>query len=870
MGDDIIGTDFELNEDDDESFLREATVNEHMAKELPPYKPPGKIIRLSPPKPSDNTSLLEPSFLTPLTGSPRSCSLIEQVKEKLRENTRRSLNLALTPQEAEEAQNDTSFFGLPAIVRHLINVHRGITELYEWQKECLSLPALKQRKNLIYSLPTSGGKTLVAEILAFKEIVCNHKNVLFILPYVSIVQEKVRGLSGFAVDLGFLVEEYAGSRGQIPPTKRRHRCAFYIATIEKAHFLVNSLIEQKRLDEIGLIIVDELHMLGDGSPRGAALEMTLVKIKCLSSAHIIGMSATLGNMDDLKAFLLADVFVGSFRPVELKEYVKLGNIVFEFVPKEEKPIRAVRKLVCKNDNPQMKREDPELLTLLVEEVVPKNSCLVFCPTKKNCENVALLLTKFLPKTLKDHKKEEKQALLRALGAESEQVCSVLQRTLPYGIAYHHSGLTTEERRLVEEAYTLGVLCCLACTSTLAAGVNLPAKRVILKSPYTGTEFLTRSRYQQMVGRAGRAGLDSSGESILVIRNGEEDKVLELLQSPIDSCRSSLLEAGGRGLDILLLGLVGLQVAETVNDVESFVEGTLMALQLRQEGQSAADAVRDSVNRLHTTNLLNCQGTGHLQSTLLGRACFRGCMEPAMAVPLYRELKLALGHLALHIHLHLLFLITPRGLATTSLDPPRYYRLYTALKHEELQVAETVGVTEGLVMRLAGGRMLKAEETALLQRFYLTMQLNDLWNQRSIWHVAAKFYEHRGNVQALLISAASSASAIFHFCEEFPEFWAYRDLMPSFVQRLSYCVTAELIPLMELPSVKRGRARQLYQAGFRNLTDIARANSKDLVEKIDHLPLRVASQIISAAKLTLLKKAEDLQEEAEEMVEGLAQ
>ncbi|NXW47045.1 HELQ Helicase, partial [Nyctiprogne leucopyga] len=290
------------------------------------------------------------------------------------------------------------FYGLPSKVKDLFRQLRGIETLYEWQHDCLMLESLQQRKNLIYSLPTSGGKTLVAEIIILQELLCRQKDVLMILPYVAIVQEKVwvRGLSSFGIELGFLVEEYAGSKGRFPPIKRRIKKSLYIATIEKGHALVNSLIETDRIDDLGLVVVDELHMLGEGS-RGATLEITLAKVLYTSkNTQIIGMSATLNNVGDLQKFLQAEYYTNNFRPVELKEYVKIRDTIYAVDSKAENGFTFSRLLNFKYSS-NLEKADPDHIIALVTEVIPKYSCLIFCPTKKNCENVASMVCKYLKK-----------------------------------------------------------------------------------------------------------------------------------------------------------------------------------------------------------------------------------------------------------------------------------------------------------------------------------------------------------------------------------------------------------------------------------------------------------------------------------------
>ena len=141
-------------------------------------------------------------------------------------------------------------YGLSNFVWSEVKKAKGIANLYDWQDQCLK-KAVESPHNLIYSLPTSGGKTLVSEILMVRELLCNRKHCLYVLPYVSIVQEKIRTLASLAVNLDFAVEEYAGNRGAYPPRQRKKKKVIYIATLEKAHGIINSLMELGRLQEIG-------------------------------------------------------------------------------------------------------------------------------------------------------------------------------------------------------------------------------------------------------------------------------------------------------------------------------------------------------------------------------------------------------------------------------------------------------------------------------------------------------------------------------------------------------------------------------------------------------------------------------------------
>ncbi|XP_042881987.1 helicase POLQ-like isoform X2 [Penaeus japonicus] len=857
---------------------------------------------------------------------------VDKTDEPIKTATERRAEVVAAAMEAVEMTiNDDfelgPFFGLPSKVLDVLSAHRGISKLYDWQEECIIKGSGSE--NLIFSLPTSGGKTLVAEVLMLRQLLLKKRNALLILPYVALVQEKVRGLAPFGVELEFLIEEYAGSRGSFPPKAKRKKSVLYIATIEKASGLVNSLLETDRMQELGLVVVDEVHMLAEPGGRGAMLESVITKLRFAArKVQLVAMSATVGNLNELASFLGAQLYTGNFRPVELAEYVKITNQIWEIntTARVEEDLLKNKRLSCFPYSQEQKKIDIDMVGGLVGEVVPEHSCLVFCPTKRNCETLAELICRILPKELTKVRVTEKRALYRALSEEgSGVVCPVLRRTIPYGVAYHHSGLTEGERRLLEEGYLAGTLCCLCCTSTLAAGVNLPARRVIIRSPYTGSAFLTRARYKQMVGRAGRAGLDTCGESFLILQPKDTKEAGLLLLSPIEVCTSTLADQEWHGLTGLVFTSLGLGVAITLPQLRALVRCSLLALQanrlhvdveaqvikivedLRAQGlvrikvdvpepeSSKGSATRTSGNKASQSetsqNSTICSSSTTSPPSLendmaqvinrpinekdiltvsrLGKAAVKGNVELKLAGQLYKDLSHARENLAVNSHLHLLFLVTPYDAAENiKIIPDVYYSAYSKLATDEVKVAKVLGITEAVMVRISMGQNVKKVKESVLKRFYLALLLFQLWSGMGIWEASEMFRIHRGFTQQALSSASAFASCVFHFCQELEELWAFRDLLANFTRQLSGCCTAELLPLLDLPSVKKGRARLLYNAGYHTLKDIANANAKDLTQCVDHLPLRTAAQIVSSAKMLLLEQAEALQGEAEEVLLGL--
>ena len=154
----------------------------------------------------------------------------------------------------------------------------------------------------------------------------------------------------------------------------------------------------------------------------------------------------------------------------------------------------------------------------LETVSMGHGVLVFCPTKNWCESLAQIVAEqFLLLGKKERAVFQQDGKLNNVVAQLRKspagLDAELKITVPSGVSFHHAGLTMDEREILEEAFRKGYIKVLIATTTLAAGVNLSARRVIIRSPIFHKDIIDVLTYYQMAGRAGRKGVDTEGFSL---------------------------------------------------------------------------------------------------------------------------------------------------------------------------------------------------------------------------------------------------------------------------------------------------------------------------------------------------------------------
>ena len=430
---------------------------------------------------------------------------------------------------------------------------RGITELYPPQAACIEA-GLFTGKNLLIAIPTASGKTLVAEMAMHHQAGRGGK-CLYIVPLRALASEKFEEFSGKGLRVGIATgdfdrrDEYLGRNDII------------VATSEK----VDSLLRNRTpwLAEVTLLVLDEVHLIDDPS-RGATLEMVIAKLRHKNPAiQIIALSATIGNPGDLAGWLGAELVESDWRPVDLREGVFFWN--------------GIR--FADRDREVERRSKYEDLDLVLDTVAEGGQCLVFVSSRKNAEAFAKRAASGLK--LKNPILAGYADKLRS--SASTDMGKTLAACVAQGAAFHHAGLAREERQIVEAGFREGQIRVIASTPTLAAGLNLPARRVIVRdylrfNAGEGMVPIPVREYRQMAGRAGRPHLDPYGEAVLIAKS--EEMVDELfdcyINAPAEDVRSRCADEAV--LCTHILSLIATGFAREVGEVLAFMDGTFYAHQ----------------------------------------------------------------------------------------------------------------------------------------------------------------------------------------------------------------------------------------------------------------------------------------------------
>ncbi|OTB08827.1 hypothetical protein M426DRAFT_51604 [Hypoxylon sp. CI-4A] len=777
-----------------------------------------------------------------------------------------------TPTSAVDRSLSLAFprYGLPAqLITNLATL--GIKEIYPWQKQCLLGPGLLNgSRNLVYTAPTGGGKSLVADILMLKRVLEDTSaKALLVLPYVALVQEKVRWLRNVVQDIkrrppdADASEKQKTSLWQKRPDEDTVRVVGFfgggkvratwsdfdigVCTFEKANALINTAIDDCTITKLRAVVLDELHMLDDDH-RGYLMELVATKLLSLEhDVQIIGMSATLQNIDLLSRWLDGHIYSTFYRPVPIEEHLVHEGKIYP-AASTSGLLKAATQLTSNSNasqtrncpvriiqpSPHKEFIDPVLnavIALATETAISGYGALVFC-NSPGCESDA----RFISRVLRDTPHidptiiEKRLDLLADLRSLSTGLDPCLGETVSSGVAFHHAGLTTEERELIASAYDSGVLKVLVATCSLAAGINLPARRVILHNARMGRDLVGPSMLRQMRGRAGRKGKDEVGETYLCCRKDDLESVIELMHADLPQISSGLTTDKHR-IQRALLEVIAIRLATSRESVDDYIDKTL--LNLSTEPDIIRTHIESSLQDLADMGFIHSEDSYSYTATQLGKAVVASSLEPEDGAFVHREMQRALRAFVMDGEMHVLYMFTPVQDSSVIISWQVFRSEMESLDDSGLRVLNFLGLKPTQVNRMAQGGTLKEttpqeRETArIYRRFYLALQLRDLCNEMPIHKVARKYDMPRGSVQNLAQTCQGFAAGMIKFCEQM-SWGAMAAVLDHFSDRLNAGAKSDLLALAKITFIKSRTARVFYENGFKTVAAIANADPKELV------------------------------------------
>jgi helicase len=692
---------------------------------------------------------------------------------------------------------------IPLQLKELI-LQGGIVELFPPQQEAVEAGAL-QGKNLVLASPTASGKTLVAELCCLKHVLERGGKAVYLAPLRALASEKyddfqrytkLKKPDGKHVSVGISTGDFDSG----DPWMGRYD--IIITTNEKADSLLRH--RAKWMDEIGLVVADEVHLLNEAE-RGPTLEVVLARLMEVNpDIQVLALSATMGNVDEIAAWLKAQYVITEWRPVNLKEGVLLHDEI-QFKDGD------ARKIERKTSN--------DTVNLALNTVKTGGQALVFASTRKNAASIAKKIADQTGKELSKLAKKtlEHEAERIRVADEKTQLSETLADLVRCGAAFHHAGLAGAHRKIIEDLFRQGRIKVLAATPTLAFGMNLPA-RVVIVQDYRRYEAgygyypISVLEYKQMAGRAGRPKYDKNGESILIAKNAdEEDYLLEnfILARPERIWSRLAVEKILRGH---VLATVASDFAHTENGVFEFFGKTFYA---HQYGMKAIKTVIANILKYLFDEQLLYLDKGNLYATPLGKRTSELYIDPVSAVTIREALKNKPEWVTELSMLHLITHTPDMGPVMRPYGEEIEIIAVQAEQHrEELFVPPPNEWDDQIAFQEYLGEL----KTAMI--------LNAWIEETSEEQLMNKYRVQPGDLYRII----ENGKWLLHATQELAELLKHKELLPlidELNERVAKGIKKELLPIVKLEGVGRTRGRVLFNAGYQSVEDVKRASLDEL-------------------------------------------
>ncbi len=717
-------------------------------------------------------------------------------------------------------------------IKRVIIEHDGIKELFPPQAEAIN-QGLLGRKNFVISIPTAAGKTLLAELAALKHVVELGGKAIYLCPLRALASEKFKDLKRFET-LGIRVAVTSGDYDSADSYLPRYD--IIVSTNEKMDALLRHQASWIK-DQVSLVIIDECHLLND-QHRGPTLEILLARLLIENAqSQILALSATIGNADELAEWLDAELVQSDWRPVPLREGIYFEDqIIFSDFSSREIPFR----------------HKDQLVNIALDSIHSQEQTLIFTPSRRSAVATAERIGKIVetliePRDLKHLSDLASKIVLNI----SDPLSLKLAETIKRGVTFHHAGLNSRQRELVETAFKNGFIKILSATPTLAAGVNVPAKRVVVSSVYRysteeGSHPIKTLEYKQMVGRAGRPQFDSEGEAILLAKQaGAVDWLMDrYIHRDPEAVYSKL--ASKPALRRSVLGLIASKVVRTVSDLQNFFEKTFYGFQF--EAIFLEGKIREIIDLLIVWDMINpLDANETLEATLYGLRVSQLYLDPETAASIAEGLTKAVQQSRSKIH--------PVALIDLIVGTPDMVNL--SFRKSDWKITEKR--FERFKTRLVQPvpKASEIEYEFRLRDFHTVLCLWDWIKEMPVERLIMRYKIGSGDIQRIVETATWLVSATTEITNlrtrNNERYDIFMKAAQSLGERVKYGIKSDAISLTRIRGIGRKRARILLDHGIRDINKLLSLTDSELSKmpgfgsELAKTTLKLAKEIVEPSK-----------------------